>query len=77
VAAAWLVLVDEAPFLAVMRGDASLATRIAERREAWRTFVRRHGGEAVTADLASLADGSAVPEELLAQLRATVRGLRR
>jgi hypothetical protein len=69
-----LALVDEAPYLAAMGADATLASRIAERREAWRTFVRRHGREAIAVDLASLADGSTVTEAPLAQLRAAARG---
>ena len=47
-----LVLVDEAPYLARLGGDASLAARIEQRRAAWRDFVRTHGFDACTLDLA-------------------------
>ena len=50
-----LVLVDEAPYLARMRGDASLAARIAERRAAWHDFVQGHGLAPCCIDLAALA----------------------
>jgi hypothetical protein len=66
-----LVLVDEAPYLARMRGDASLAARIAERRAAWHDFVRGHGLFSCSVDLASLAGETEVAQPVVdAVLRA-------
>jgi hypothetical protein len=71
-----LPLVDESPYLAHMRGDASLAGRIEERREVWRSFAARHGCEVLLADLAAVAWAPTVPDELVDRLRAASRGER-
>jgi Protein of unknown function (DUF2868) len=54
-AARVVVLVDEAPYLARLGGDASLAGQIEQRRAAWRDFVRAHGFDACLVDLAAVA----------------------
>jgi hypothetical protein len=69
-----LVLVDEAPYLARMRGDTSLAARIAERRAAWHDFVQAHGLRSCCVDLATLAGEAAVAQPLLDQLLDAVHG---
>jgi hypothetical protein len=46
-----LVLVDEAPYAARMRGDASFERRMEERRAAWREFAARRGRQACIVDL--------------------------
>jgi hypothetical protein len=69
-----LVLVDEAPYLARMRGDASLAPRIAERRAAWQEFVRGHGLVACCVDLAALAGEAAVAQPLVDEVLRALRG---
>jgi hypothetical protein len=68
-----LVLVDESPFVAHVRGDPSFATRLEERRAAWREFVVRHGAEACIADLGVLGRVEDVPPELVGRLRASAR----
>ncbi|HET7204421.1 MAG TPA: DUF2868 domain-containing protein [Steroidobacteraceae bacterium] len=68
-----VALVDEAPLLAHMRGDASLASRVDERRDAWREFGARHGYEVCLADLAALAAAQDVSQDLIARLRASAR----
>jgi hypothetical protein len=68
-----LVLVDESPYVANLRGDPSLAARIEERRSAWRAFVARHGVEACIADLAALGRVEDVPAELVTRLRTSAR----
>ncbi|MEY2919068.1 MAG: hypothetical protein RL261_373 [Pseudomonadota bacterium] len=71
-----LVLVDEAPYLARLGGDASLAARIEQRRVAWRDFVRTHGVEACTLDLGSIpVEGDllqAVVDQVQRSCRSTV-----
>ncbi len=69
----WLVLVDEAPFLARFGGDASLASRIEQRRAAWRDFVHAHGFEACTLDFASIPLGSDVPQAIVDQVQRSCR----
>ena len=69
----WLVLVDEAPYLARFGGDASLADRIEQRRSAWRDFVRAHGFEACTVDFGSIPTGSEVPLEIVDQVHRSCR----
>ncbi len=69
-----LVLVDEAPYLARMRGDASLASRIAERRAAWHDFVQGHGLAPCCVDLAALAGEAAVAQPLIDEVLRAVRG---
>jgi hypothetical protein len=60
-----LVLVDEAPYLARMSGDASLHARIEQRREAWREFVHRHGLEPCLVDLAALPADAVLSQPIL------------
>ena len=48
------ILVDESAYAARLGGDASLAGRVAERRELWRGFVRGYGIEAELVDLGSM-----------------------
>ena len=68
-----LAVVDEGPFLAHVRGDASLAARVEERRNAWREFGARHGYQMCPVDLAALHGAQAVPEDLVARVRAAAR----
>jgi hypothetical protein len=72
-AARLLVMVDESPFVAHVRGDASFQARVEERRGAWREFVARHGAEACIADLGVLGRAEDVPPELAGRLRASAR----
>lgn len=66
-----LVLVDESPFLAAMRG---LPERALQRRDGWRDFVARHGLEACSVALAELQTGDlALPDELIAAVRRGAR----
>ena len=69
----WLVLVDEAPYLARFGGDASLAARIEQRRSAWRDFVHAHGFEACTLDFGSIPAGSEVPQAIVDQVHRSCR----
>jgi len=69
----WLVLVDEAPYLARFGGDASLADRIEQRRLAWRDFVHAHGFEACTLDCGSVPAGSEVPQAIVDQVHRSCR----
>ena len=69
----WLVLVDEAPFLAHFGGDASLTDRIEQRRAAWRDFVHAHGFAACTLDFGSIPAGSEVPEAIVEQVHRSCR----
>jgi hypothetical protein len=55
-----VVLVDEAPYLARLGGDASLSSQIEQRRAAWREFVRAHGFDACLVDLAAAAVDASV-----------------
>jgi hypothetical protein len=71
--ARWLVLVDEAPYLAHLGGDASLAARIEQRRSAWRDFSRAHGFEACTLDFGSVPVGSEVPQAIVDQVHRSCR----
>ena len=69
----WLILVDEAPFLARLGGDASLATRVEQRRSAWRDFVRTHGFEACTLDLGSIPAEGQVSQAIVDQVQRSCR----
>ena len=57
----WLVLVDEAPFLARFG------------RAAWRDFVHAHGFAACTLDFGSIPAGSEVPEAIVEQVHRSCR----
>ena len=70
-----LVIVDETPFLAHLRGDPALQARVEERRAAWREFVARHGAEACLADLGVLVRVEDVPAELVDRARASARAV--
>jgi hypothetical protein len=72
-AARLLVVVDESPFVAHLRGDTSVAARIEERRVAWREFAARHGCEACVVDLAVLDRAEQVSPELASRVRAAAR----
>jgi hypothetical protein len=72
-AARLLLVVDESPFVAHLRGDSSLAARIEERRVAWREFAARHGCEACVVDLAVLDRAERVSPELASRVRAAAR----
>ena len=70
-AARLLVIVDESPFLAAMRG---LPERLTQRRDGWTDFVRRHGLEPCSVPLAELADAAQdVPAELVEAARRSAR----
>lgn len=71
-----LALVDESPYLARMGGDASLAGRVAQRRAAWRDFVRSHGIEACLVDLAAIAATEAVPADDVERVQRACAGRR-
>jgi hypothetical protein len=65
-----LLLVDESPLAARLRGDESLARRLEERRELWRKFAAAHGVRAVMLDLSAGGDPhGAPPEGLVESLR--------
>jgi len=65
-----LLVADEGPYAARMRGDASFEARLTERRALWRRFAARHGLRACTLDLASLAGRAATRDEIDAVRRA-------
>jgi hypothetical protein len=69
-----LVLIDESPYVGVVGADATLAGRVEQRREAWRSFVAQHGLSACLADLAALAGAAAVDPGLLDSVRRCSRG---
>jgi hypothetical protein len=69
-----LVLVDESPYVGVVGTDATLAGRIEQRREAWRSFVAQHGLAACLVDLAALAGATAPDPGLLDSVRHCSRG---
>ena len=70
-----LVIVDETPFVAHLRGDPGLQARVEERRGAWREFVARHGAQACLADLGVLGRVEDVPAELVDHMRASARSV--
>jgi hypothetical protein len=57
-AAPMLVLIDEAPYLVRMRGDAGFESRVEERRKLWREFVAGYGLPVCCADLTQMRPGS-------------------
>jgi hypothetical protein len=71
-----LVLVDESPFLARMGGDASLAGRIEQRRDAWREFVRSHGFDACLVQLAAIPAAGPVAAADVESARRSCQGRR-
>jgi hypothetical protein len=72
-----LVLVDESPLVTVIGADASLAGRVEQRRDLWRSFVAQHGLAACLADLAGLAAMAAIPAALQDAVRRCSRGAQR
>lgn len=54
-----LVVIDEAPYAARMRGDAGFDKRLEERRALWRDFVAGYGLRACIVDLSRMQAGSA------------------
>lgn len=71
-----LVLVDESPYLAHLGGDESLAGRIEQRRDAWRDFVRGHGLDACTVDLAAIPAVGSVPVDTVERVQRACQGSR-
>ena len=53
-----LVVIDETPYTARLRGDPSYDQRLQERRNLWRTFVAGYGLRACLVDLAQMRPGS-------------------
>jgi hypothetical protein len=60
-----LIVIDEGPYAARMRGEAALEQRVQERRKLWREFVAGYGLRAVFADLIQIKPGA--PSEINAR----------
>jgi hypothetical protein len=60
-----LILIDEGPYAARMRGEAVFEQRVQERRKLWREFVAGYGLRAVFADLIQIEPGA--PSEINAR----------
>jgi hypothetical protein len=60
-----LIVIDEGPYAARMRGDSVLEQRLQERRKLWREFVAGYGLRAVFADLIQIKPGA--PSEINAR----------
>jgi hypothetical protein len=54
-----LIVIDEGPYAARMRGDAALEQRVRERRTLWREFVSGYGLRTVFVDLMVIKPGAA------------------
>jgi len=54
-----LIVIDEGPYAARMRGEVALEQRLQERRKLWREFVSGYGLRAVFADLIQIKPGAA------------------
>jgi hypothetical protein len=54
-----LVVIDEAPYVMRMRGDAGFESRVDERRRLWREFVAGYGLQACCVDLTQIRPDSA------------------
>jgi len=54
-----LILIDEGPYAARMRGEAALEQRVQERRRLWQEFVAGYGLRACFADLIQIKPGAA------------------
>jgi Protein of unknown function (DUF2868) len=54
-----LILIDEGPYAARMRGEAAFEQRVQERRKLWREFVAGYGLRAGFADLIQIKPGAA------------------
>ena len=60
-----LIVLDEGPYAARMRGEAAFEQRVQERRKLWREFVAGYGLRAVFADLIQIKPGA--PSEINAR----------
>ena len=60
-----LIVIDEGPYAARMRGESAFEQRVKERRTLWREFVAGHGLRAVFADLIQIKPGA--PSEINAR----------
>ena len=60
-----LIVIDEGPYAARMRGDTALGQRVQERRKLWREFVAGYGLRAVFVDLIQIKPGA--PSEINAR----------
>ncbi len=60
-----LIVIDEGPYAARMRGEVALEQRLQERRKLWREFVAGYGLRAVFADLIQIKPGA--PSEINAR----------
>lgn len=54
-----LIVVDEGPYAARMRGEATFEQRVSERRKLWREFIGGYGLRACFADLIQIKPGAA------------------
>jgi hypothetical protein len=54
-----LIVIDEGPYAARMRGESAFEQRVQERRKLWREFVAGYGLRAVFADLIQIKPGAA------------------
>jgi hypothetical protein len=54
-----LILIDEGPYAARMRGDGAFEQRLQERRKLWREFIAGYGLRASFADLIQIKPGAA------------------
>jgi hypothetical protein len=54
-----LIVIDEGPYAARMRGESAFEQRVQERRTLWREFVAGYGLRAVFADLIQIKPGAA------------------
>ena len=54
-----LILIDEGPYAARMRGEAAFEQRVQERRKLWREFISGYGLRASFADLIQIKPGAA------------------
>jgi len=54
-----LILIDEGPYSARMRGEAAFEQRVQERRKLWREFIAGYGLRASFADLIQIKPGAA------------------
>jgi Protein of unknown function (DUF2868) len=60
-----LILIDEGPYAARMRGEATFEQRLQERRKLWREFIAGYGLRASCADLIQIKPGA--PSEINAR----------
>ncbi len=67
-------IVDESAFLARMEGDATLASRVEQRRAAWQQFLADHRVGACLVDLAAIGRSQVVGEPAVVALRGAIEG---